>query len=159
MHLVGRACAGNPGLRCITQNSSAGNALAIRGTQCVSQAPDDALCRAKPKPNQQLIRGTGSLNVPCAHLKADTRAGRGTNQLGPASVAMEIAQRRKEMDVEVESGGEAREAEPIGLPTEGATRIAVIVLAVVALAGISAGAWLRLRHRVQRWQPAASHRG
>jgi hypothetical protein len=49
------------------------------------------------------------------------------------------------MAVEVESEGEAREAVPIGAAAEGAAKIAAIVLAVVALAGISAGAWLRLR--------------
>jgi hypothetical protein len=46
----------------------------------------------------------------------------------------------------VEAEGRASEAEPAGLLlNEGAGRIAVIVLAVVALAGLSAGAWLRLR--------------
>jgi hypothetical protein len=37
------------------------------------------------------------------------------------------------------------EAEPTGLLTEGAARLAVVVLAVLALAGISARAWLRWR--------------
>jgi hypothetical protein len=41
------------------------------------------------------------------------------------------------MAVQVESGGRASDAEPIGLLTEGAAGIAVIVLMVVALAGIS----------------------
>ena len=45
----------------------------------------------------------------------------------------------------VEPERQATEAEPAGLLTEGAGRIAVIVLAVVALAGISARAWFRLR--------------
>jgi hypothetical protein len=49
------------------------------------------------------------------------------------------------MTVEVESGGEAREAELNGPATDTTSRIAIIVLAVVALAGISAGAWRRLR--------------
>ena len=45
----------------------------------------------------------------------------------------------------VEPEGRGTEVEPTGLVTEGAGRVAVIVLAVVALAGISARAWLRLR--------------
>jgi hypothetical protein len=49
------------------------------------------------------------------------------------------------MTVQVESGGEAKEAEPTGLPTDATARIAVIVLALVALAGISAGAWRQLQ--------------
>ena len=40
----------------------------------------------------------------------------------------------------VERRGLADEAEPIGLLTEGAAGIATIILAIVALAGISAGA-------------------
>jgi hypothetical protein len=43
------------------------------------------------------------------------------------------------MAAQVESEGPTSEAEPIGLLTEGTTRIAVVVFAVVALAGISAG--------------------
>jgi hypothetical protein len=49
------------------------------------------------------------------------------------------------MAVQIESEGRTNEPEPTGLFTEGAARIVVVVLAVVALAGISAGAWLRLR--------------
>jgi hypothetical protein len=49
------------------------------------------------------------------------------------------------MAVEDEIGHETKEAEPIGPLTNGAARIAAVVLALVALAGISAGAWLRLR--------------
>ncbi len=44
------------------------------------------------------------------------------------------------MAVYSESRGRANEAEPIGLLTEGAAGIAVIVLTVIALAGISTGA-------------------
>jgi hypothetical protein len=44
------------------------------------------------------------------------------------------------MAVYSESGGRTSEAEPIGLLTEGAAGIAVIVLTVIALAGISTGA-------------------
>jgi hypothetical protein len=50
------------------------------------------------------------------------------------------------MTVQVESQGETNEAEATGLLTEGAVRVVVIVFAVIALAGISAGTWLRLRH-------------
>jgi hypothetical protein len=49
------------------------------------------------------------------------------------------------MTDQVESGDPMNEAERTGLLPEGATRIAAIVLAVVVLAGISAGAWLRVR--------------
>ena len=49
------------------------------------------------------------------------------------------------MTVQIESEGQTSEPEPTGLFTEGTAKIAVIVLAVVALAGISTGAWLRLR--------------
>jgi hypothetical protein len=45
---------------------------------------------------------------------------------------------------QIESEGQTNELEPTGLFTEGTARIAVVVPAVVALAGISAGAWLRL---------------
>src|ERR1700751_2452800 len=44
------------------------------------------------------------------------------------------------MAIYTESRGRTSEAEPIGLLTEGAAGIAVIVLTVIALAGISAGA-------------------
>ncbi len=44
------------------------------------------------------------------------------------------------MAVYSETGGRTNEAEPIGLLTEGAAGIAVIVLTVIALAGISAEA-------------------
>jgi hypothetical protein len=44
------------------------------------------------------------------------------------------------MAIFVEGRGLASEAEPVGLLTEGAAGIAVIVLTVIALAGISAGA-------------------
>ncbi len=46
---------------------------------------------------------------------------------------------------QIEGEDDARETEPVGPSTEGAVRIASIVLAVVALAGISAGASLSLR--------------
>ncbi len=46
---------------------------------------------------------------------------------------------------QVEGEDAVSETEPVGPYTEGAARIATIVLAVVALAGISAGAWLKLR--------------
>jgi hypothetical protein len=51
----------------------------------------------------------------------------------------------EKMADEVEREGGTSEAEPLGLLPDGATRIAVMVLAVFALAGISAGAWLRFR--------------
>ena len=44
------------------------------------------------------------------------------------------------MAVSVEGRGFASEAEPLGLLTEGAAGIAIIVLSVIALAGISSGA-------------------
>jgi hypothetical protein len=47
--------------------------------------------------------------------------------------------------VQAENGSETKDEVPPGLPTEHAVRIAALVLAVVALAGVSAGAWLRLR--------------
>jgi hypothetical protein len=50
------------------------------------------------------------------------------------------------MTDQVENPGRTSEPEATGLLTNGAARIAVIVCAVIALAGISAGAWLRLRH-------------
>jgi hypothetical protein len=50
------------------------------------------------------------------------------------------------MTDQVESHGETDTAEATGLLTNGAARIAVVVFAVIALAGISTGAWLRLRH-------------
>jgi hypothetical protein len=47
---------------------------------------------------------------------------------------------------QVEDQGGTNEPEVTGLLTDGAARIAVIICAVIALASISAGAWLRLRH-------------
>jgi hypothetical protein len=52
---------------------------------------------------------------------------------------------RHDMTDEVETTQPATDAEP-GLLAEGTTRIAAVIIAVVALAGISAGAWLRWRH-------------
>ncbi len=43
------------------------------------------------------------------------------------------------MAIHVDDRGFAREAEPVGLLTEGAAGIAVIVLAIIGLAGISTG--------------------
>jgi hypothetical protein len=52
---------------------------------------------------------------------------------------------RKEMADDIGSTEQTAEVESAGLLTEGATRMTVVVIALVALAGISAGAWLRLR--------------
>jgi hypothetical protein len=47
------------------------------------------------------------------------------------------------MAEDVESTEQATDVEPTRLLTEGTTRIAAVVIAVMALAGVSAGAWLR----------------
>jgi hypothetical protein len=51
----------------------------------------------------------------------------------------------EEIAIRDQSQSEVTEAEPIGQSAEGAGRTAAIALAVVAVASISVGAWLRLR--------------
>jgi hypothetical protein len=80
------------------------------------------------------------------HISRPTHAhDRGLYRLWVGKRCQENADRREEMALEDEIGHETKEAEPIGPLANGGARIAAVVLALVALAGISAGAWLRLR--------------
>jgi hypothetical protein len=53
------------------------------------------------------------------------------------SAALDVESKRSDMATYVERRGLANEVEPVGLLTEGAAGVAVIVLAIIALAGVS----------------------